>query len=80
MQELRAESIVTKNNEEIPVSLLGDKDQDGEYFSVAVNKNLWFFTSDYIKATIMFKMIKDHLDEYVSFKDGNIDGLYYKKL
>lgn len=67
---LKAETIPTENGGRIPVELISsiEDDEPAPLFSVEVDGVEWFITENVAHASVLFQMMKDHLNEYMHYK------------
>ena len=68
MQLVKEESIKVKEGFEIPIALLADKDQNGDFFYVRVDGVPWLYADNRVHAVVLFEMMKEHLTEYVHYE------------
>lgn len=53
---------------EIPIALLADKDQNGDFYYVRVDGVPWLYAYNRVHAVVLFEMMKEHLTEYVHYE------------
>lgn len=67
MQKVREELIQTQEGFEIPIALLADKDQNGDFYYVRIDGVPWLYADNRVHAVVLFEMMRDHITEYVQY-------------
>ena len=67
MEIIREEKFAIPGGE-IPISLIREKDEEGEFFSIEIDGVLWLQTESRMHAVVLFEIMKDHLTEYMHYE------------
>lgn len=68
MQKVKEDLIKINEGFEIPIALLADKDQNGDFYYVCVDGVPWLYADNRVHAVVLFEMMKEHLTEYVHYE------------
>ncbi len=68
MQKVKEDLIKINEGFEIPIALLADKDQNGDFYYVRVDGVPWLYADNRVHAVVLFEMMKEHLTEYVHYE------------
>ena len=52
----------------IPITLIRDVDEEGEFFTIEIDGVEWCGSPNKIHAIVLFEMMKDHITEYMNYK------------
>lgn len=66
-REIRREFLKIEGGE-IPIILAKDKDEQGEFYFIAIDNVEWVTTENKTHAIVLFELMKDHITNYMTYK------------